>query len=226
MKGWTVLSLSFAFIAFLAPVAAQAKAPSSTSAPAAPARLAFDVASIHPAAPLDMAQLRTDMQAGRMPRLGARVNASMAEYRYMSLKDLIANAYDMKPYQIDGPAWLANERFDIEARLPAGASKDQAPLMLQSLLADRFGLAAHRNSEEHRVLALVVGKDGPRLQPSPAASAPIDENAPLKPGEMTMEGPDGPVRITHHSDGSVTINMGAKGTITQKFNAQTRTLNL
>ena len=60
------------------------------------------------------------------------------------------------------------------------------PRMLQALLEERFKLAAHRDNQEHPVLALVVGKDGPKLKESPATTEPIDENAPLKPGEMQV----------------------------------------
>lgn len=185
-----------------------------------PAKLEFDVASIRPSAPLDVGKLAAQIQAGQMPRFGAHVDASLAEYRYMTLKALIATAYDLKPYQIDGPAWLEGERFDIEARMPAGAAKGDAPEMLRGLLAERFGLAAHRDTEEHRVLGLVVAKGGPKLEAAAAAPPPIDENAPLKPGEMKFDTAEGPARITRNHDGSVTINMGEKGIITQKFDFQ------
>ena len=33
----------------------------------------------------------------------------------MALRDLIAFAYNIKPYQVSGPDWLATTRFDIEA---------------------------------------------------------------------------------------------------------------
>ena len=179
-----------------------------------------------PSPPLDMAKLREQIQAGRMPRFGPHVDASQAEYIYMPLKDLIANAYKVKAYQITGPAWLATERFDIVAKMPDGASKDDAPKMLQALLEERFKLAAHRDTQEQPVLALVVGKDGPKLKESPAATEPIDENAPLKPGETKIETPDGPVRIMRNADGSNTINMGAKGTMTQRMDMQAQTMTL
>ena len=155
----------------------------------APSNLTFEVATVKPSPPLDMAKLAAEMQAGRMPRFGPHVDAAQAEYNYMSLKDLIANAYKVKAYQITGPAWLATERFDIVAKMPDGASKDDAPKMLQALLEERFKLAAHRDTQEHPVLALVVGKDGPKLKESPAAAEPIDENAPLKPGETKIDSP-------------------------------------
>jgi uncharacterized protein (TIGR03435 family) len=161
-----------------------------------------------------------------MPRFGAHIDGAQAVYTYMSLKDLIANAYNVKGYQITGPSWLPSERFDIMAKMPEGASKDDAPKMLQALLAERFKLAAHLDAQEHPVLALLVAKDGPKLKESPAATQPIDENAPLKPGEMKIDGPDGPIRVTRNADGSTTTNMGAKGTMTFRMDPQTQTMTL
>ncbi len=201
-------------------------APKTLPGQAAPPKLAFDVATIKPSAPLDRAKLAADAQAGKMPRLGPHINNSRADYIYMPLKDLIATAYKVKNYQVDGPQWLASERFDVEGTLPEGASKDDAPAMLRTLLEDRFKLTAHRDTAEHKVLALLPGKGGPKLKESIATPQPIDENAPLKPGEMMMDGPDGPIRMTRNHDGTVTFNLGAKGTMTQKVDAQNQGLRI
>ncbi len=96
----------------------------------APSAVAFEVATVKPSPPLDMAKLAADIRAGKMPRLGPHVSASQAEYTYMPIKELIAIAYKVKAYQITGPPWLATERFDIVAKMPDGASKDDAPKML------------------------------------------------------------------------------------------------
>ena len=195
-------------------------------AQAAPSNLTFEVATVKASPPLDMAKLQAEVQAGRMPRFGAHINESRAEYTYMALKALIANAYNLKPYQITGPAWLATEHFDIEAKIPDGASKDDAPKMLQALLAERFKLAARRDTQERPVLALVVGKDGPKLKEASATPEPIDENAPLKPGERQVDTPDGPVRTIRNSDGTTTINMGKKGTMTVRPDMQAQTITM
>src|SRR5262249_12052427 len=42
----------------------------------------------------------------------------------------------------------------------------QVPAMMQTLLAERFGLQIHRESREFQVLALVVGKGGAHLKES------------------------------------------------------------
>jgi uncharacterized protein (TIGR03435 family) len=72
---------------------------------------------------------------------------------------------------IGGPAWIASARYDIVADGPDGAQPPGAMLrMLQSLLADRFKLAAHHETRELPVYALVAarrdGTLGARLRPA------------------------------------------------------------
>jgi uncharacterized protein (TIGR03435 family) len=187
----------------------------------------FEVASIKPSAPLDMMKLASEIQAGHMPKIGARVDGARAEYTYVSLKELIVIAYKVKPFQITGPDWMASQRFDIVAKIPDGASKDDVPKMLQALLEERFKLAAHRDSKEQPVLALLVGKGGPKMKEFQAPPAEtIDENAPLKPGEMKLDGADGPVRVTVGKTGTATMDMGAKGSVTYKMDPATQTMHL
>jgi uncharacterized protein (TIGR03435 family) len=227
------LSLALAAILPIAAAAAQAPPPpaSAVASPTTPAsqpaaaNLTFDVATIRPSAPLDPVKLQADMKAGHMPAFGPHVDASRATYNYMSLKDLICVAYTVKPYQITGPDWLAVQRFDIAAKLPDGATKDDAPAMLQALLKDRFNLVAHTETQEHSVLALVVGKAGPKLKDAPPAT-PIDPDAPLKPGEIKMDTADGPARMTRAADGTTTINMGAKGTYVVRMDGQSQMMHM
>lgn len=192
----------------------------------AQAKPAFEVAVIKPAAPLDMAKLATAIQAGEMPKIGAHVDGDRAEYTYVALRDLIALAWRVQPYQVSGPDWLANTRFDIVAKIPAGAARDDVPAMLQSLLEDRFRLSAHKSSAEHPVLALVVAKGGPRLKESAEKPVALDDNAPLAPGQMKMEGPEGPVRMTVGKNGAATIDMGAKGKMSYRVDAATQSMHL
>ena len=203
-----------------------ATTPAGAAAKPANPNLEFDVASVKPAAPLDFQRLAADVQAGKMPRLGPHVDAARAEYIYMSLKDLIVTAYGVKAYQVEGPSWLTDTRFDIEATMPEGATKDDAPAMLQKLLADRFKLVVHRDNAEHKVLALIVGKGGPKLKESPAAPQEIDPNAPLQPGETKLETEDGPIRMMRKPDGTMIMNMGKRGTMTMKLDMSTQSMNL
>ncbi len=177
-------------------------------------------------APLDMAKLQADMQAGKMPNFGAHLDGLRAEYNYMSMHDLIVYAYKVKPYQVTGPDWITTARFDIVARLPEGSSKDDAPAMLKALLEDRFKLQAHIESKDLPVFGLVVGKDGPKLKDSPA-NPPIDESAELKPGERKMDLPDGPARISQDmKTGKANVNMGERGAYTDTVDVQSQTLHV
>jgi len=66
------------------------------------------------------------------------------------------------------PEWVKTDRFAIEAVAPLHATKDQYRLMMQALLADRFGLKLHFEKKETPVLAMTLvkpGKPGPHLTP-------------------------------------------------------------
>jgi uncharacterized protein (TIGR03435 family) len=107
---------------------------------------AFEVASIKPAPPITT--IAAQIQSGKI-HVGMTIDAARVDIGFMSLADLIRVAYRVKPYQISGPDWMREERFDIVAKLPDGASTDQVPEMLQALLAERFNLKVHRESKEH-----------------------------------------------------------------------------
>jgi len=188
---------------------------------------AFEVATIKPSPPMDPAKLAAAMQAGGKLPIGANIDALRAEYLYLDLKSLLTYAYGVKPYQITGPDWMSTTRFDIVAKMPEGSKKDDAPKMLQSLLEERFKLTVHRTSAEHPVLALVVGKGGPKLKASAEKPVAIDESAPLKPGELKMDGSDGPVRVkVDMTTGSSVIDMGLKGKMAYRLNPATQTFHI
>ncbi len=72
------------------------------------------------------------------------------------------------------PKWIATDHFAIRARFAGNPTKDQIRLMMQSLLADRFGLAVHFESKEVSVFSLVLdrpGKLGSRMRPHDQGSA-------------------------------------------------------
>lgn len=115
---------------------------------------AFEVASIKQAAPTISHGIVVSM--GGDP---GRVN-----YTNVTLKNVLMRAYNVRTYQISGPPWLDTQRYDILAKVPDGAPKEQIPAMLQSLLAERFKMTLHRETKEQSVYALVVGKNGPKLK--------------------------------------------------------------
>jgi len=82
---------------------------------------------------------------------------------------------------IGASSWVKTDRFDIEAKVaPEDAPKldkikrDERMLMLQPLLADRFGLKFHHETREMPVYALVIAKGGPRLKESTPDAASGD----------------------------------------------------
>jgi uncharacterized protein (TIGR03435 family) len=67
---------------------------------------------------------------------------TLFRYTNVVLRDLLTNAYGVKSYQIFGPDLLTSQRYDVNARVPVGATKVHVRQMLQNLLAERFGTKA------------------------------------------------------------------------------------
>ncbi len=153
----------------------------------AAAPLAFEVASIKAAPPLDMMAI-----ASGKAHIGMSVDKARVDIGSMPLMQLVCLAYKVKPYQIAGnPDWMTAglnaPRFDILAKMPEGADKDQVPEMLQTLLAERFKLTLHHEKRDTPVYALVVGKGGPKLKEAPpdVPPAPVAADTPPAPGSST-----------------------------------------
>ena len=170
---------------------------------------AFEVASVKAAAPLDRGQLLS----GQM-HVGMKIDAARVDIGSLSLADLIRVTYRVKSYQVSGPDWMASERFDVLAKLPEGASREQVPEMLQALLAERFKLTVHRESKEHAVYALVVGKNGPKLKESaPDADAPAANDDVNPQVRLSGRGENTSVSITGGGIGTAHMSMGPNGTM-------------
>jgi uncharacterized protein (TIGR03435 family) len=133
-------------------------------------RLSFEVASVRAAGAITFKNADEVKRGAGIEIDGARVDISM-----ISLADLVRQAYGLKAFQFSGPAWMSSERYDVHAKLPSGATPAQVPAMLQTLLADRFQLAFHRDNREHPVYALLVGKNGLKL--------PVAESGQAEPGK-------------------------------------------
>jgi uncharacterized protein (TIGR03435 family) len=91
--------------------------------------------------------------------------------KHATLADLIGSAYKVLADLVAGPGGITEDLYDLEAKLPAGASSAQAPAMLQALLKERFGLVVHREDRTLRGYSLAVGRGGPKLQPWSAKTA-------------------------------------------------------
>ena len=133
----------------------------------------FEVASVKPTAGGQVnvgGQIWTSVGASFKP--GGNFEAVNA-----TLGSVIRLAYGLREFQtVGGPAWLDTERFDIQARPPQGAVESDGPRRLQSLLAERFSLKAHRETRDLPIYALVLaranGALGPRLRKSQVETEP------------------------------------------------------
>jgi uncharacterized protein (TIGR03435 family) len=102
---------------------------------------------------------RTDRCGG-----GASIDPGSVALRGVPLKPVLMEAFKVKIEQIEGPFWLETECFDISAKMPEGATRDQLPDMLQALLAERFKLAAHKEDRARSGYVLVIDKGGPKFK--------------------------------------------------------------
>ena len=115
----------------------------------------ISLASESTAPAFEVASVRTIRQDTRTWAL-RQVNPLL--YRSLSnVMQLITWAWKVKNFQVLGaPAWISQERFEIQATTARSLSVDEERLMVQRLLASRFGLKVHREDKETPVYALVV----------------------------------------------------------------------
>jgi uncharacterized protein (TIGR03435 family) len=171
------------------------------------ARPAFEVASIKPSPPASPGyDLITDQMYDSLPFAGVPINPSgtRVTLRRYSLLRIIASAYGVRTLDVSAPSWTAEKRFDIDALLPKGAPSRLVDEMMQSLLKERFALQVHEEKRRQDVLALLVGKEGPRLRPNttpnPASAEPGASPAmPSPPDRGIPERAAGAVRWAHRT---------------------------
>jgi uncharacterized protein (TIGR03435 family) len=135
--------------------------------PAAQAPVSFEAASIKQ-------NLSGESSVSVGPQPGGRFRAINTPVAL-----LVAMSYQLQPFQVQGlPAWTRSDRFDIVARMvgdpprpPVGSAEpDPITLALRTLLADRFKLSSHWETQDLPVYALVLartdGKLGPNIRPA------------------------------------------------------------
>jgi len=131
---------------------------------------AFEVASIKP-------NKSGDGRVGIGIQPGGRFTATN-----ITLGALLGQAYRLQggrgnnnPQIVNAPGWISSDHFDIVAKADADVPPDQFPELVKSLLIERFKLAAHTESRELQVYALMLarsdGKLGPGLRPASAECA-------------------------------------------------------
>src|SRR5437764_9775727 len=130
------------------------------------ARPEFEVASVKANDP-------TNAQASYMPTLDIRPGGTL-RISNRRLDEIIMVAYGISGTQIAGPRWLTElttdpsqvTRFEIVAKVPENATKEQVPLMLQKLLEDRVKLKVHREPRAMQGYSLEGSRTGRKLNSS------------------------------------------------------------
>jgi hypothetical protein len=99
----------------------------------------FEVASIKPSTLTPAAA----MAAGR--NAGTKIDAARVDIGLAPLSLLIRMAYNVKPYQLSGPDWMARERFDVVAKLPDGATKQRRKAPVEYIVIEHLEKAPTDN---------------------------------------------------------------------------------
>lgn len=176
----------------------------------------FEVASVKPA-------------AGRFGQRGGPGTSDPGQivYNGVDLQSLIYRAYRVRANQLSAPAWLAEEHYDIVAKVPAGTTPDELRLMFQNLLAERFRLKVHHESRVMEAYALTMGKNGPIMTAYPTALPEGSQDGVMpRPTGIDKDGfflfPPGSVAgMMGSSDGQTRINL-AREPVTELCNFLSR----
>src|ERR1700731_3415092 len=108
---------------------------------------------------------------------GQNFGGVLREGHYMNrdatMLNLIEAAYGVSEDTISGgPGWMSLDLFDVMAKVPNGTTPATANLMLQALLADRFGLVTTRGPRPVPRYDLTVRKAGSKLKTGSGSGTP------------------------------------------------------
>jgi uncharacterized protein (TIGR03435 family) len=133
------------------------------TAGAAQSRPSFEVASVRPSEGSELDGSWSPPGTGKFTAHG------------LSLQWLIVLAYGIDANQIfNKPTWLDTAHFDVVAK-PSGniaLSREELRPLLQSLLQERFHLVTHTETRQMPGYALMVAKEGPKLEPTKGSKFP------------------------------------------------------
>lgn len=112
-----------------------------------------------------------------------RYNPQGVNFSGVPVVSVIGEAYSVAVNRISSPDRRIDDAFfspagtdyffDIAAKTDHPVPRAQIRLMLQTLLANRFSLVAHRETKVQSVYRLVVGKDGPKFQEGEVGGDPV-----------------------------------------------------
>jgi uncharacterized protein (TIGR03435 family) len=141
--------------------------------------------------PFDAASVRVNVTHGPLTRT---VGNGRLTYLNITLGEFIETAYGVKPYQVVAEKWVtdvrSSERYDIVAKAASPVPDEEVRSMLALLLAERFHLRVHRETQTLPIYSLVLAKGGPkRLMPAQGAEPGIylDASGSLRYQNYSME---------------------------------------
>ena len=103
--------------------------------------------------------------------------------RHLRMNECLAWAFDIVEPQIVAPNWSNDLIVDVTAKAPGPVPEAELRKMLQTLLAERFQLAFHRENRDMSALTLVVSSKGHKLTPADAPGNPS-----FKTGKLSLTG--------------------------------------
>jgi uncharacterized protein (TIGR03435 family) len=92
-----------------------------------------------------------------------------------SLTILLAYAYDVREDQIVRPSWVDIAYYDIFATMPPSTTRQEARLMLRTLLSERLAVTIHKELRQSPIYALYVAPKGPKFAVGNAGHADTED---------------------------------------------------
>lgn len=160
---------------------------------AAGGNLEFEVASVRPSAPGTpySASISLDGLDGPPPA-GSLFSANAPLHAYLLFAYKISDSGQARAIFDNLPSWAKPPQFfNIGARAEGTPTRDQLRLMVQALLADRFKLVLHRETqmrEQHILVLERPGKPGPQLHVHPADQPCINHSGPVQLPSAPVDG--------------------------------------
>ena len=94
------------------------------------------------------------------------------EYSPVTLRMLLARAYNLHGEQIFGPDWLDTKWFSVIAKLPPRTTPEQLRQMLRALLSERFEVRSHSEVKRTPIYRLTLSKGSLKLKPAQSEIKP------------------------------------------------------
>jgi uncharacterized protein (TIGR03435 family) len=116
----------------------------------------------------EVATIRPSLSNSRNPE----ITPGSFAVRAAPLTDYVAWAYDIQDVQISGPVWMNTEGFEIIAKAETPATVPEMRLMMQTLLADRFGHVNKRERPEMPPQMRTLTKNGHKMKENDVPGSP------------------------------------------------------